>query len=218
MIDNFINLTLVIGTCDSYLKYMPNCVKLLEKYFKLNIRKIIIGENEKINFENYEWILPGYKSWGRRMKTGIKTVETDYIFFILDDYYLSQRLTPEFMSWIICFMDRELANKVTMTNVPDWVNYRYSETIDTIHRSDPSSDWLASMQPAIWRTSHVLNLIEDNFSPWDIEILGSEKLRYKEKNHFVIELKNPIYFNIARSGNCLSPGHEDFLNREGLTL
>ena len=213
-----LNLTLLIGTCDSYLKYLPNCIKLLEKYFKIDIRKIIIGENEKLSVGDYEWILPGTKPWGQRMRMGIKTVNTDYVFFILEDYYLSQKLTFDFISWLLHFMDRENANKITLTNVPDWVNYRYCETIDTIKRSDPSSDWLASMQPSIWRTSHVFNIIEDNYSPWDIEIIGSEKLRNNEKNHFVIDLRDPIYFNLCRAGGYLSDGYEEFFKNEGLSI
>lgn len=212
------NLTIVLGTCDSYLKYIPNCVHLLNKYFEPSCRKIIVGETQKIEYLGYDWVLPGKVQWGDRMKQAVGLIDTDYTFFMLDDYYLSQKLSVDFFDWLITFMNRECANKITLTPVPDWAGYKYLETIDTIKRMSPQSEWLSSAQPAIWKTSHLLNVLDKNYDPWDFEILGSAKLQGKEKSHFVIKLDEPIYFNFVRKGNVLSEGWEKFLESQGLKL
>lgn len=211
-------LSVLIGTCDSYLKYVPNCVHLLNKYFAYDCKKLIVGETDKINFPGYDWCTPGKIQWGSRVKKALSEITTEYTFFMLDDYYLSQKLSVEFINWLLQFMTRENANKITITTVPDWANYRYLETIDTIKRMSPFSEWLSSAQPAIWRTSHLKNVVQENYDPWDFEIIGSEKLKGKENSHFVIKLDEPIYFNFVRKGNVLSPGWKEFLDRENIKL
>lgn len=211
-------LTVLIGTCDSYLKYVPNCVHLLNKYFTYDCKKLIVGEIDKIDFPGYEWCIPGKVQWGSRMKKALSEINTDYTFFMLDDYYLSQKISSGYINWLLEFMDRESANKITITTVPDWANYRYLESIDTIKRMSPSSEWLSSAQPAIWRTSHLKSVMQESYDPWDFEIIGSERLKGKENSHFVIKLDEPIYFNFVRKGNILSPGWEEFLDKENIKL
>ena len=80
------NLSVIIGTCDSYLKYMPNCIHLMNKYFKPDCKKIIVGETSKIDFLDYYWHLYGKIQWGDRMKRAVSTIDTEYVFFMLDDY------------------------------------------------------------------------------------------------------------------------------------
>lgn len=212
------DITVIVGTCDSYLKYIPNCVHLINKYFEPQCRKIIVGETQKIECEGFEWTLSGKVQWGKRMKQAVSMIDTEYTFFLLDDYYLSQKLSRDFFDWLITFMNRENANKITITPVPDWANYRYVETIDTIKRMSPYSEWLSSAQPAIWRTSHLLNVLNERYDPWDFEIIGSATLKGKEKSHFVIKLDEPIYFNFVRKGNVLSEGWKEFLESQGLKL
>ena len=115
-------------------------------------------------------------------------------------------------------MDREDANKVTLTPVPNWAGYKYTETLDTIKRMSKDSEWLASVQPSVWKTSQFLSIVEDDYNPWDFEIKGSEKLKGEEDSHFVVLLDVPLYFNIARKGGTLTKGWQDFLNSEGLSL
>lgn len=212
------DLTLIIGTCNSYLKYIPNCCSLVSKYFKPPVKKIIIGENEYLNITDYYWALPGKEQWGKRMRLGIEAADTKYVFFMLDDYYLSQKLTIEFISWLIQFMERENANKLSITPVPPEANYRYETTIDTIKKMSDSSDWLASVQPAIWKKDHILKVLQDDYDPWQFEIYGSEKLKGNVNNQFVIKVDDPIYFNFVRRGDILSSGWEEFLKSENLKL
>ena len=211
------NLSIVVGTCDDYLEYMPDSIFLMDKYLPEGLTKIVAGETERVPTEGYEWYLPGKESWGKRMKGAIEKVETKYVFFTLDDYYYCQRLSSEFFDWLLIFMDREKANKLSLTPVPDFAGYKYTETVDTIKKMSLDSNWLTSVQPAIWRTDHLLKNLEDSYSPWDFEITGSEKLRHKEVGHYVMNLDEQVYFNFVRRGKNKTEGWENFLKQEGLS-
>jgi len=210
------NLSIVVGTCDDYLEYMPHSMALMNRYLPIELPRIVAGETQSIENTNYEWSLPGKGVWGKRMREALQKVKTEYVFFTLDDYYYSQKLTKEFFDWLLLFMDREKANKLCLTPVPDFAQYQYEETIDTIKRMSPHSNWLTSVQPGIWRTQHLIDILEDSYSPWDFEIAGSEKIRHKEKDHYVLKLDEPIYFNFVRQGKIKTPGWEAFLKQERL--
>jgi hypothetical protein len=210
------NLSILVGTCDDYLEFMPNSMALMDRYLPDELPRIVAGETQAIEHPNYEWCLPGKGAWGKRMVEALQKVKTDYVFFTLDDYYYSQKLTKEFFDWLLVFMEREKADKLCLTPVPSMANYQYTETVDTIKRMAPYSNWLTSVQPAIWRTEHLLRLMHEEYSPWSFEVEGSEKARHQEKNHYVIKLDEPVYFNFVRQGKCKTIGWEKFLEQEGL--
>lgn len=212
------NVSILIGTCDSYLEFVPNCVKLVDKYFEPLVDKVIIGEKIRQEYDGYKFIITDKTEWGYRILKGLSEIKTKYVFFMLEDYYLSQQLTTEYISYLIQFMDRRNAKKVMLSCVPDFAQYKYSNTIDTIKQMSSESNWLASIQPAIWNTEHLKQIMKPTYSPWDFEITASELLRFKENNHYVVKVDEPIYFNFVRKGGVKSQGWSAFLDSENLTL
>lgn len=210
------NLTLVVGTCDAYLAAIPNFVLLTEKYFEPKVRKLFVGETTELPYEGYEWFLPGQDIWGNRMQKAIESVSTDYIFFILEDYYISQKLTNEYFEYLIKFMDRHNADKISLTPVPDFACHRYAESINTMHRMRSDSDSMTSLQPAIWRTSEFLRVNDPSYSPWDFEVKGDHRVKGIKDSYYVAKLDEPIYFNLVRRGMILSDGWDEFFKKENL--
>ena len=133
------NLTTIIGTCDSYLDLIPGFSILYEKYFEPKVEILVIGETQNLDIPNYKFITPGQKPWGERVINTLSKVKTEYVFFVLDDYYLSQLLTTEYIEYLIKFMDRHSTNKLTLTPVPDFAKYEYLESINTMHKMSPTS-------------------------------------------------------------------------------
>ena len=212
------DVSILIGTCDSYLNFIPNCVKLIDKYFEPLVDKIIIGETIHQEYVGYKFITTDKTEWGYRMLKGLDEVKTKYVFFMLEDYYLSQQLTNEYISFLIQFMNRWGGKKIMLSCIPDFANYKFINTIDTIKQMSSESNWLASVQPAIWETEHLKKIMKPTYSPWDFEVSASELLRHKESNHYVVKLDEPIYFNFVRKGGVKSNGWQAFLNSENLTL
>lgn len=208
------NITTVIGTCDSYLDFVPNFATLYNRYYELPSRRLIVGETKKIDFEGFEWILPGVLPWGERMKIAVETVTTDYIFLLLEDYYLSQLLTVEYIQYLLSFMDRFKADKLSITPFPN--EHKYSEIINTIYRVDIKGSFMSSLQPAIWRTKEFLRVIGPRYSPWDFEMYAQGIIHGVKDNYYLVKTDEPIYFNFARTGKKMSGGWENFLKRQNL--
>lgn len=209
------NITTVVGTCDSYLDIVPNFVILYNRYYELSSRRLIVGETKKIDFEGFEWFLPGALSWGERMKGAVETVTTEYIFLLLEDYYLSQLLTSEYIEYLLSFMDRFNADKLSISPMEAHHN-KYSEIINTIYKIDIHGDFMSNLQPAIWRTKEFLRVVRPEYSPWDFEMKAQGIIHGIKDNYYLVKVDVPIYFNFVRRGNVLSAGAEDFLRGQGL--
>jgi hypothetical protein len=211
------NLTTIVGTCDSYLDLIPGFSILYERYFEPNIETLIVSETENLDIPKYKFITPGKKQWGERIIQAISETKTEYVFFVLDDYYLSQLLTNEYIEYLLKFMDNRKVNKIMLSPVPDFAKYEYLESINTMHKMSPTSPWLTSVQPAIWRKSELLKFLKPEYTPWNFEVKGSELAKNNIENYFVAKLDNPIYFNMVRKGKQPSPGWEEFLKEQNLT-
>jgi hypothetical protein len=211
------NLTTVVGTCDSYLDLIPGFSILYERYFEPNIETLIVSETENLDIPKYKFITPGKKQWGERIINALSETKTEYVFFVLDDYYLSQLLTNEYIEYLLKFMDNRKVNKIMLSPVPDFAKYEYLESINTMHKMSPTSPWLTSVQPAIWRKSELLKLLKPEYTPWNFEVEGSKLAKNNVENYFVAKLDNPIYFNMVRKGKQPSPGWEEFLKEQNLT-
>ena len=211
------NLTTVVGTCDSYLDLIPGFSILYERYFEPNIETLIVSETENLDIPKYKFITPGKKQWGERIINALSETKTEYVFFVLDDYYLSQLLTNEYIEYLLKFMDNRKVNKIMLSPVPDFAKYEYLESINTMHKMSPTSPWLTSVQPAIWRKSELLKLLKPEYTPWNFEVDGSKLAKNNVENYFVAKLDNPIYFNMVRKGKQPSPGWEEFLKEQNLT-
>jgi hypothetical protein len=211
------NLTTVVGTCDSYLDLIPGFSILYERYFEPNIETLIVSETENLDIPKYKFITPGKKQWGERIINALSETKTEYVFFVLDYYYLSQLLTNEYIEYLLKFMDNRKVNKIMLSPVPDFAKYEYLESINTMHKMSPTSPWLTSVQPAIWRKSELLKLLKPEYTPWNFEVEGSKLAKNNVENYFVAKLDNPIYFNMVRKGKQPSPGWEEFLKEQNLT-
>lgn len=211
------NLTTIVGTCDSYLDLIPGFSILYERYFEPNVETLIVSETEGLDIPKYKFITPGKKQWGERIIQAISETKTEYVFFVLDDYYLSQLLTNEYIEYLLKFMDNHKVNKIMLSPVPDFAKYEYLESINTMHKMSPNSPWLTSVQPAIWRKSELLKFLKPEYTPWNFEVKGSKLAKNNIENYFVAKLDNPIYFNMVRKGKQPSPGWEEFLKEQNLT-
>jgi len=211
------NLTTIVGTCDSYLDLIPGFSILYERYFEPNIETLIVSETEGLDIPKYKFITPGKKQWGERIINALSETKTEYVFFVLDDYYLSQLLTNEYIEYLLKFMDNRKVNKIMLSPVPDFAKYEYLESINTMHKMSPNSPWLTSVQPAIWRKSELLKFLKPEYTPWNFEVEGSKLAKNNVENYFVAKLDNPIYFNMVRKGKQPSPGWEEFLKEQNLT-
>jgi hypothetical protein len=193
------DVSLLVGTCDRYSFLWDNFVTLCNRYWKVDCGKYFAGENLEVKHKGFYTILCGNRSWSNIMKESLKYIKTEYVFFILEDFYLSQPITEEFIKTGIDFLkSKGDANKLIFSSA--FCEYytvqheegKYFKMLDT-------SDYLTTMQPSLWKTSFLNECLKENMNPWQFEIDGTNMIKNKN-NKVYIHHTDDIYFNVVNKG------------------
>ena len=211
------NLTVLVGSCDSYNSLWKPFQICFNRYWKFNTENIFV--TEKMEVPNYtemkfRTVTSNKHSWAGRMLDGLSECKTDFIFFILEDYFFDYSYDSEKMNIWLSDMNKYEMNRLQIS--PS--GYQKYQKIDNIpyHQIHPSSNYLISMQPSIWRTIFLRDNLKDGYSPWDFEIKGSSLLLNKETKTFIDKSVGNVYFNAVRRGMKKSEGWGVFMIKEGL--
>jgi len=211
------NITVLIGSCDAYSPLWKNFDVLFQRYWQLSTKNILVSETKKIESPHYITITPGIKPWGYRVLKGLEQVTTEYTFFILDDYYLTEPFTSALIDEHISILEMFEAVKIMLDIDYKEPIYKLDHIKDNLYKFNMKSDYLNSVQPAIWKTNYLKKVLQPEFSPWDFEVYGNEYTR--SLNPLILLNARPVhmYFNLVRQGaGILSPGWLELFKKENL--
>lgn len=210
------NLTVLIGSCDSYSSLWENFDVLFRKYWKLNTKNIIVSETINFDNDNYTTNTPGKRSWGERILDSLNQIKTKYVFFILDDYYLTEYFDEIFIKNHIKIMEEYNAVKIMLDIDYGEPIYSLEKIEGDLFKFKNHSSYLNSVQPSIWEVDYLKKVLHPQYSPWDFELVGNE---FTKKINPVILLKarkEHMYFNVLRRGGIKSDGWEKVFIKENL--
>ena len=135
-----------------------------------------------------------------RLLKALKSVKTELVLFMLDDFYLLSSVDDAmFKQTIEIFNDK----KVGCAILHDEISHKpfsekdYNENFVILKKSAP---FRATTQAAIWRVSFLKSLLRRGESPWQFEYLASFRSRRKKK--IILFRKDSIrfFFNYPYGG------------------
>jgi hypothetical protein len=212
------NITVLIGSCDKYSYLWDNFDFLFKKYCELNTKKILVSETLTFNNTEYTTTCFGNIPWGERILKSLELVETEYVFFILDDYYFTESLSKDFLQNHIDILEKKGAVKIMMDIDYGYPIYTLKHLEDNLYQFGENSQYLNSVQPAIWKTEYLKKVLKPNYSPWDFELIGNEYTKTLKPIILLNARPKHVYFNIMRKGGILSDGWQDIFKKENLKL
>ena len=228
-------ITTLIGSCDSYSPLWKNFDILYNKYWGLNTHNILVSETinklETPFLKDYQVLTDGTGlKWGERMLKSLDHIKTPYVFFILDDYYFTQPLTEDFINSKIELMGKYNANKIVFDVLtPEYGLIELEK--DKLYQFKMSSEYLNSVQPAIWEVDYLKKVLKAEYSPWDFEVAGNDwasqqngiilldRLDPPTSGNITIQnksIKHRFYHNFVRVGGKISEGWEELYRKENL--
>lgn len=210
------DISTVIGTCDSYSYIWKNFDILFKRYWKSDTPNYVVGETLPFPYEGYKNILPGQgKEWGERILTCLEQVKTPYVFFILEDYYLTEEINQSILQEHITLLEKYNADKIMLAEMHGAYSLNLLE--DGLYSFNIYSNYLNSVQPAIWKTDYLKSVLREYYSPWQFELEGNTFTSSISPKILIKLRQEPIYFNYARVGGRVSEGWEEVFRKENLT-
>jgi|APSaa5957512576_1039674.scaffolds.fasta_scaffold00126_4 hypothetical protein len=211
------NLSVLIGTCDQYSVLWEAFTKNFNKYWPHPTENIFVSETlevPNITETNFKTVTPGKLAWGERMLQGINACPTDYIFFILEDYFLKYVYSNDQINYYIKMMEQHNMDRL---QISPGGNQTYEPCdINGLEKLSANSGFLITMQPSIWSKKHLNQTLDPRYSPHDFELKGSKKLLSTNHNIYIDRSIKDPYFNAVRIGLKKSKGWEEFFKSENL--
>lgn len=186
--------TVVVSSCDAYEDTWLPFFKMLSVHWANCPYPIVLNtESKSFSYEGLDIkTFQFYKEnerveWGRRLIRTLKALETEYVIFLLDDFFFTrnveQRRIEKCMQWMD--EDSEIAVFsfwcVKDSNIQDG---RYPH----FERRSQNGAYRLNCQAALWKREKLISYIRPHENPWQWEILGSKRSkRYKEKFYSAIE-------------------------------
>ena len=210
------NLSTLIGSCDKYTPLLKTFQICFDRYWSLNTRNIIVTETIDVpNYTdtNFE-VVKAIGRWGSRMLKALDKIDTDYVYFILDDYFLQYKHPDGTIERYIELMERHNIDRLQIS--PSF-HQRYTQTVkDGLTKISDDSTYLISLQPSIWKKDFIYKTLVPSYDPWQYELKASEILKNSDNNVYIDRSAPMIYWNAVRVGMVKGDGWDKFFEREGL--
>lgn len=197
------NPTLYVLTSDKYLEALRPFSFLLNKYWVPNPRVIVGG------FTHPEFDLPGnfhfhslgkfedypVNRWSNALIKLLLELPHDVFGLMLEDYWLRGPVDVEAVDIAADYMRQfEYVARFDLTG--DRKHSGYAKAYGTAGKvrlliSDPDSQYHCSLMTALWRRAHLLKILVEGETPWQIELEGTNRLRELRNYCIVLGTEDP---------------------------
>ncbi len=186
---NDMDLSILVNSCDKYDDLWYPFFELMNIYWP-DVKYPIYLNTETKSYENKHDTFqvnainyPQKATWSQRLLHALKSIPSEFVLFLMDDYFLLNKVNEEEIGDIVNWMkqDRNIANVVlypvgSLGKVSE-KNPRYI-LLDKVY-----PNLLVCCTAAIWRKEILEKLIRQSESPWEYEENGSLRA-YKSRWDF----------------------------------
>lgn len=200
--------TVVVSSCDSYEDTWYPFFRIMEEQWKDRPYPIVLNTESK-NFKYKDWDIKTFNlykpgetvAWGKRLIETLKKIDSKYILFMLDDFFLLEKVDQKRIEECISWMDSDKNISVFSfwrTHQPNIKDGKYPH----FEKRPQCGEYRLNCQAAVWRREKLISYIRPHESPWDWELLGSKRSsRYNEDFYSAIEGEPYIMtYNILEYG------------------
>lgn len=103
-------------------------------------------------------------SWSKRVALSLEKVQSDFIFFFLDDYFVEQTLNLSDYKNILNYCEFNNINYCRLINNPKNIDFGSYNNL-------PVTSYSINLQPAIWNRSFLIKILHKiDSTPWNAEV------------------------------------------------
>lgn len=190
------NVTVVVGTldlykdvwpplCASFSKYWPDCPWPVR--FITNDLRVPCGKSIKVG--------GGQTDWGKRMRRGLRRVESPVILWLTEDNWLTGPVDTDALK---DFVGHILVSGVHHIRLyPGWNHDKSDGAFPRDSRLlifAKDSPYRFSLKPGLFRRATFMELLRDDESAWESEVNGSKRSKKFKRGFMAIRDWGPFPF------------------------
>jgi len=221
-----ITCTVVVSSFDGFADCWDHFYYSVEKYWPDCPWPIVLlaGREQRTYPRMAVWPLGEDRGWAGNMITALNRVQTDYVLYLQEDYWLSQRVkTDRLAAWLQTMRER---NWQYLRLNPCPPPERLLPDLPGVGECTADSKYRVSLQAAFWQKDFFLKLLCDGENGWDFEAKSRERLQNSRESCFGLSA-SPGCPDFAGIDYCAGTavrrgqwtlGAVEYAEREGLTL
>jgi hypothetical protein len=231
--------TIYIPICDQNLWILKVYFHLFRKFWGDDQKVVVLGFSEPdfdipdnftfVSLDNEQ--VGGASKWTRYLYDYFSSIEDEHIIFTLEDFFPSEKPNIQMLTQLYNLTKKNNVGRCDISwdsyiNIFDKNNVATkTKSYKVLVKNDnyvllevpKNAPYRISTQPSIWNREYLLKLLDNDWSPWDFEVLGTLSSRGLDKR--VIALADPTFTNFPTKWvhkGAISRYHEDKINVLGL--
>lgn len=177
--------TLLVNSCDAYKDLWDPFFQLLNSNWPHCPYPVVLNtESEEYSCRYLQVSICHAESsaepWGKRLYNCVKKIQTPYIIFLLDDFFLEAPVDTGKISQCIEWMEQD-HNIATFSFVPTLWEDIDDKKYQGFLRRPFRCNYKVNCQAAVWRRDCLLKLIRKHETPWEFEVFASSRARRYRK-------------------------------------
>lgn len=169
------NLAVVVIGYDGYSSIWDNFFGLLNKNWEHCPFPVYLMTNKiNANFKNVRTITTSDDSeWSRKVKIAVNEIKEEYIFLLLEDFFISSTVNDKDIIDIIEMMEKEKLDYVKCPYKGAFIRKgkeKFKDYVD-VYNISMNEKYGISLLPSIWRKDFLDKIVgKENYSPWKFEV------------------------------------------------
>lgn len=200
-------ISLLIFSCDAYKDLWDGQVQQLEKYWPEHSEKAWIVTDKPAD-QQYTHVgvlsAPEGLEWSERLAWMLEKVDTPYVFFTLDDYFLIDDVPNERIGAYVELMTREGYDYIRLFKRRKKKTLYVHPAYPELRGIDPASNYAINLYAGLWRTDFMRAAAQGEKNAWQFEVsLRKAGIDYGAK--CLVCMDNSIYpfLDVVRKGKLL---------------
>lgn len=197
------SLTILVSSCDKYEDLWEPFFYLLHKNWKeLEQYPIVLNTETKkfsmegLNIQCLQLYSKGEKvSWGKRLIDTLKEINSEYILFFLDDYFITDVVDNNKVMESIKLFEKDTEAAVFYL-IPTEGGIE-NESLGNFLLLKNDATWKLNTSIGIWKKKYLMSYIMEHESPWAWEQYGSIRARNYKQHFYTWKSAIPVIFNFA---------------------
>lgn len=194
MADKYTDCTLLVNSCDSYSDLWEPYFKLLEVFWPDCPFPIVLNtesktfKHDKFDIKTFSMYTEENKAeipWGQRLIETLSRIETKYILFTLDDYYLKAPPNVELLRQ--CFEWMEENPNISVFYFLDRLSVIKDNKYPGFAKIPLEREYRIKCQMGLWRRDKLLSYIMPHESPWQWETEGTIRCRQYKDDFYAVD-------------------------------
>lgn len=179
--------------------------KELKVYLNTEHKQFVPKKALKFDVITLNQLCSSELSWSKRFIQALERIEDEYIFLVLDDFFVCENIDWRYFSQIIDIMeaDSSIASfQLYGTRARNRNTRDYHETEELTYTLMERSGWKTHFVPTIWRKSILLKWLRPWESIWAFEGAGSARARHWNYPEKVMVVQSPPVYDYLWIKDC----------------